>query len=446
VAVGDYNADGFPDLYLANVGQNRLYQNDGDGTFRDVTEESGLDLAGWTSSCLMADLNADGLPDLFDVTYLTGPEVYAIICQKKGCSPSVFEGVPDRLHINQGDGTFRWIEGATPETNSKGLGIVAFDLFERNRPCLFVANDQVPNHFLRNLPSGDPINIRLEDQAFLSGLGHNMDGLAMACMGIAADDVNHDGLLDLFVTNFKSEPNTLYIQDVEGLFIDRTHLSGLYHPSLPMTGWGTQFFDADLDGASDLVVTNGHVYPEEETEYLMPTQFFQNDGQGRFAELLAEDLGPYFEKKHAGRSLARLDWNRDGRMDFVVSNINEPAALLTNSTETEGHSLGVRLVATQTARGAIGSIVEVEAGGRKWTKPLMAGDGFQASNERLLHFGLGSADIVSSITVTWPSGRMDKLKDLPPDGVLELVEGMSATFTQGSRPKSVAVEHVARTE
>jgi hypothetical protein len=247
----------------------------------------------------MADLNADGLPDLFDVTYLTGPEVYRIICQKKGCSPSVFEGVPDRLFINKGDGTFKWIEGAAPLTDSKGLGILAFDLDERNRPCLFVANDQVANHFLRNHPSEDDDNIRLEDQAFLSGLGHNMNGLAMACMGIASEDVNHDGLLDLFVTNFKSEPNTLYIQDVEGLFIDRTNLSGLYHPSLPMTGWGTQFFDADLDGSPDLVVANGHVYPEEETEYRMKAQFFTSDGEGHFAELPSEALGPYFEKKHA---------------------------------------------------------------------------------------------------------------------------------------------------
>ncbi len=439
-SIGDFNGDGFADLYVANVGRNRLYQNNGDGTFSDVTKASGLHLSDWTSSCAVVDLNADGLPDLYDVNYVTGAGVYSLICKKIGCSPSAFQGQPDRLLINRGDGTFAWIENATPKTDTKGLGLLAFNGDRRNRPCLFVANDQVANLFLVNSASDDSTNVRLENRGLQSGLAYNMDGLTMACMGIAADDADGDGRLDLFVTNFKEEPNTLYLQDRNGLFNDRTNVAGLYAASLPKTGWGTQFLDADLDGDPDLVVANGHVYPEPNTEYQMQAQCFHNVGGGRFEEIPSRELGPYFEAKHSGRSVAKLDWNRDGLMDFVVSNINEPAAILTNVSPTQGHSFGVRLHAVATARDAIGSVVEVEVPGRRWTKQLVAGDGFQASNERLLHFGLGANETVSSVKVTWPSGRISRLKNLPADGTLELVEDALGTYERDGELQSLLVE------
>ena len=442
-SVGDVDGDGFPDLYIANIGQNALFLNNGDGTFRNATESAGLAHSDWTTSTVIVDLNQDGLADLFDVTYVTGPKVYTLICQGKGCSPNVFTGVPDRLLINRGDGSFESVPVPASVENSKGLGVIAFDLEQRGRPSLFIANDQVANFLLQNFPSDDPFNIRLAEQALVRGVGFNMDGLAMACMGIAADDADGDGRLDFFVTNFQDESNTLYLQDVEGLFNDATLLAGLTAPSVPYVGWGTQFLDADLDGAPDLVLVNGHVddYRDQGKGYRMKPQFFWNKGKAQFLEVPSAQLGSFFESEHLGRGLAKFDWNRDGRMDFVVSNINEPASILTNKTTAGGHFVSIRLRATTTARDAIGSVVVVESQSGKWTKQLVAGDGFQASNERMLHFGLGPGETVASLQVTWPSGRTTKLQNLPADGTLDLVEGMVATYTQRGRAESLAFEH-----
>lgn len=433
--VADFDNDGFPDLYIANIGRNRLYHNNGDGTFEDITEECGLTGEEWTASCVVVDLNADGLPDLFDVNYLTGQNVYTAICQGQACSPSVFIGTPDRLYLNRGDGTFKFIPDLTPVSGAKGLGVVASNLHDRERPCLFVANDQTPNFLLQASGTDDPLGIRMENRGFIDGISHNEDGLSMACMGIAADDVDGDGRIDFFVTNFKDESNTLYLQDSEGLFIDMTKQAGLAGPSWPFVGWGTQFLDADHNGAVDLVVVNGHVddYRDEGGEYQMRSQFFKNTGSGRFIELLADDVGPWFEKKILGRGLARLDWNRDGLMDFVVSQIGEPISLMTNQTIGSGNFINIQLHATKSARDAIGSVVEVFADDQRWKKQLVAGDGYMASNQRLLQFGLGKAESVQKIQIHWPSGGTTIMKNLPVDVTVQLVEGRTNfTLWRGS--------------
>ena len=425
--VADFNNDGFPDLYIANIGRNRLYRNNGDGTFEDISNECGLTGEDWTASCVVVDLNADGLPDLFDVNYLQGKNIYTAICQGQACSPSVFTGTPDRLHLNQGDGTFTCIPDITPATGAKGLGVVAFTLHDRKQPCLFVANDQTPNFLLQASDSDNSAGIHLENRGFIDGLSHNEDGLSMACMGIAADDADGDGRIDFFVTNFKDESNTFYSQDTEGIFLDATKQAGLAGPSWPFVGWGTQFLDADLNGAVDIVVVNGHVddYRDVGGEYQMRSQFFKNMGRGRFIELSAVDVGSWFEKKILGRGLARLDWNRDGLPDFVVSQINEPVSLMTNQTTGSGHFINVCMHATRTARDAIGTVVEVVSKNRRWKKQLVAGDGYMASNQRIVQFGLGSAGSLQKILVHWPSGGMTTIKNVPVDVTLELVEGNS---------------------
>jgi hypothetical protein len=420
---------------VANIGRNRLYLNNGDGTFSDVTEGSGITGDDWTASCLVVDLNADGLPDLFDVNYLAGKNVYTAICSGRACSPAAFDGAPDRLHLNRGDGTFEFVANATPESDAKGLGVVAAHLHDRGRPSLFIANDQVPNFLLRNSASNDAFNLRLQNDGFPSGLAYNEDGLPMACMGIAADDVDGDGRIDFFVTNFKDESNTLYLQDANGLFIDATNAAGLRASSWPFVGWGTQFLDADRDGEVDLVVANGHVddYRDEGGQYHMRPQFFRNTGDTRFVELSGPEIGSYFQRKYLGRGLARLDWNRDGRMDFVVSNIGAQASLVTNQSMGVGHFLNVRLHATATARDAIGSVVEVVTDKRRWSKQLVAGDGYMASNERVLQFGLGAADSLSELRVSWPSGQTTTIRNIPVDVTIELVEGSSrGTLWRGS--------------
>ncbi|HUQ72412.1 MAG TPA: FG-GAP-like repeat-containing protein, partial [Planctomycetaceae bacterium] len=424
-AVGDYDNDGFPDLYVGHIGRNHLHRNNGDGTFSDVSEACGLQRESWTTSCVIVDLNADGNPDLFDVTYLDGPQVFERLCKDGyACSPKNFGGVPDHLLISRGDGTFEDIPGATPAEDSKGLGVVAVDLHERGRPSLFVANDQVPNFLLENRPSDAWPGVRFVNEGFLSGLAYNENGLAMASMGIAAGDADGNGRLDFFVTNFREEADTLYLQDAAGQFRDATKISGLYERTLTYVGWGTQFLDADLDGHPDVVLVNGHVddYRATHQGYHMPAQLFRNTGNGRFVELSADRAGSFFEQKSLGRGLARLDWNRDGRMDFAVSNMNSPASLATNRTEEVGRFLNVRLIATRSARDAIGAVVRVFTAGREYSQQLVAGDGYMASNERILQFGLGAADAVSQLQVRWPSGTTTTVHELPVDGTIRLVE------------------------
>ena len=425
-AIGDFNNDGFPDVYVANIGLNRLYQNNGDGTFSDITETCGLTGDDWTASCAIADLNADGRPDLFDVNYLVGSRLYEMICDGRACSPKMFDGAADRLFINRGDGTFVFAAAAPASAESgKGLGLVVANLTDSNRPSIFIANDQVPNFLLRNEPAENAHNIRLEDAAFVSGVAFNEDGLPMACMGVAADDADGNGLLDLFVTNFQDEANTLYLQDSPGLFVDATNAAGLRAPSWPYVGWGTQFLDADLDGEPDLVLTNGHIddYRDEGRGFHMRPQFFRNLGSGRFVELMADQVGPWFAGEYLGRGLARLDWNTDGKMDFVVSNVGDRASLVANESADVGRFLNVRVQGTTGARDAIGAVVEVAAGDRRWTKQLVAGDGYMASNERILQFGLGEVERVTELQVRWPSGGTTTLQDLPADATIQLVEG-----------------------
>ncbi len=443
VAVGDWDSDGFADLYIAHIGRNRLYHNNGDGTFSDVTEQAGVRLEDWTTSCLIVDLNADGHPDLFDVNYVDGPRVFEMLCEGYGCSPKNFQGVRDRLHLNRGDGTFEHIADATPDDpHSKGLGVAAVELYDRGRPCLFIANDQVPNFLLRNYPASDATGVRLVNEGFVSGLAYNDDGLAMACMGIAVGDADGNGWCDFFVTNFRDEANTLYLQDSPGLFVDATRNAGLYEASLPYVGWGTQFLDADRDGWPDLVLVNGHIddYRSQGQGYEMPAQFFRNVGGGKFVEQDGPERGTFFSRLYLGRGLARLDWNGDGRMDFAVSNMKSPAALATNRTEGVGHFLNVRVRASRTARDAIGTRVRVSTERGEYHQQLVAGDGYMASNERLLQFGLGEVGHIREVVVEWPSGETATLRDVPVDVTLELVEGARrGTLWRAGAGESIAL-------
>lgn len=422
--VGDFQNDGFPDLYVANVGKNCLYQNQGDGTFIDVSEQASLSDREWTASVLMCDLNADSLPDLYDVNYLMGDDVYTKICRDRACSPSVFDGSPDRLLINLGDGTFRPIDEATPQVNSKGLGIVAFETASDRRPSLFISNDQVANFMLKSRPADNSENIVLSDDAMVTGLALNDQGLPMACMGIAVDDLDGNGLLDLFVTNFQDESNTVYLQDTVGLFVDTTRATGMQSVSLPYTGWGTQTLDADLDGRPDLVVANGHVDDGREFggDYHQRPQFFHNVG-GRFEELPATQAGKYFSGMYLGRGVARVDWNMDGMPEFIVSNINAGVSVLKNTTKSCGHGVSFRLIASTTARDAIGAQVTIKYSGQDVTRQLTAGDGYMASNERLLQFGLAETTMIDSVQIHWPSKSVSELASFPVDCTVTVVEG-----------------------
>jgi tetratricopeptide (TPR) repeat protein len=431
VTIGDVDNDGFPDIYVGNIGSNRLFLNNGDGTFSDATEESGAGESGWTTSSVIADFNGDSLPDIYTVGFLQGDALTRICNSDKkrldACIPIEFPMAKSHLWLNRGDGRFEDSSAMSgiDLPNGKGTAVVAANLDSSGNLALLVGNDVNPNFFFKNQATKRGDRPRFSDQAFFTGLALGADGIPRGCLGLAAGDFNGDGLLDFHGTSLAEEPDTLYLQRPGGLFTDVARTAGLYEPTYLKTSFGTQAIDGDLDGSLDLFVANGNTdnINEEYLPYEMPPSYFKNDGKGHFTPVPAETLGPYFKGKYLGRSVARLDWNRDGREDIAISNVRSPAALLTNTTPHVGHHLTVRLVSTASARDSIGTTVEVTAGGKKLVRQLTAGDGFQASNERSLVFGLGDKTTADAIAIHWMSGRQQHLSSVPADEEILVVEG-----------------------
>ena len=437
VAASDFNNDGFPDLYVANINGNRLYLNHGDGTFADVTVASGLATASyWTTSCLVADLDGDSLPDIYDVTFLEGDDIFSRICRgddgrPRSCAPAGFAAAIDHVFQNQGDGSFREVtrEWGFDAPNGDGLGIVAGDFDETGMLSVFVGNDGRANFFFVPEATTAPIS-RWNEIGVISGLAFDDSGAAQACMGIGAGDANNDGRLDLFVTNFYNESNTLYINLGSRTFTDRARAMGLREPSWSMLGFGTQFIDADRDGWEDLILVNGHVddFTHKQIPYKMQPQFFHNQGT-RYVERFAADLGPFFDQPRLGRGLARLDWNRDGLTDVVISQIGDPAALLTNRTVNPGNGLAIKLVGTKNSRDAIGTRVTVKSATHHLTRHLTGGDGYQASNERRIELGLGIDLTPVEIEIHWRGGAVESFQDVEINREILAVEGRGKLLT-----------------
>jgi len=445
MAIGDVDNDGFPDIYVANIGRNRLLRNYGDGTFEDITSEAGVDDPRWSTSCVMADLNGDGLPDIYSVNYVTGDSVFTDVCQHEDghprmCMPFHFPGDQDQLYLNRGDGRFDNVtaESGIEIANGKGLGVVAVDWTQNGRLTLFVANDTVANFLFANKGNDADGIPQFHESGLISGAALNRDGRAEGCMGIAAGDANSDGTVDLFVTNFLRETNSLYLASDALMFDEVTRDAGLAEPSRDVLGFGTQFLDADLDGHLDLLISNGHIddYRKYGRPYAMPAQFFVNDGAGRFTEQPAADLGPYFERRLLGRGMSRLDWNRDGLEDAVISHLDQPAALLTNTTASlePRRFVTVRLCGAISARDAHGATVVVQSEGRRITRQLTAGDGYQASNERALVFGLGQSETIHQISVRWPSGLTETFSQASPNREYVVIEGAGRITTLRAMP------------
>jgi tetratricopeptide (TPR) repeat protein len=418
LAVGDFDCDGFSDLYIGNQEQNRLLRNNGDGTFEDVTESAKLLAPKWTTSTLMVDVNGDLLPDLFDATYVEGNDYKVKLCvtdgPPRGCGPTAFTPTQDRLWINLGDGTFieKGREAGIHAPGGYGLGAVGADFSQSGRIDLFVANDESANFYFRNKVkavsgsvSGGVADASFVERAVLEGVAFDRDGVAQACMGIAVDDADGDGRLDLFITNFYNQANILYLQKANG-FIDATNPAGIRTPSYRMLGFGAQFVDADLDGNPDLMVTNGHVddYTYKSVPFKMPAQFFRNQGKGRFLEERALTLGAFFEEKYLGRGMATCDWNGDGKEDVLISHVDAPAAVLQNDSADVGNYVAIEVVGTRSPRDGYGTIVEVEASGKKRTRQLVAGGGYQAVNEQKLILGIGKNQQADRVRVKWLSG------------------------------------------
>lgn len=429
-SIGDINADGFPDAYVGNIGANRLWLNNGDGTFRDATKFAGIAGDDWTTGAAFGDLNGDGLQDLYVVNYLSGPEVYSRNCvhlasEKMQCHPSLFPAAQDRLYQNLGDGRFADVtdEAGVVALNGKGLGVVMADFDGSHRLNVFVANDTTACFYFVNRVDRPGGPLRFVEQGVQTGLAYDASGNAKSSMGVAAGDANQDGLMDLFVTNFSHELNNLYLHQPGDVWVDSIRQSGLAEPGYVPMGWGTQFLDGDLDGLDDLFVANGELFANPNS-YRMPPHYYRNLGNGRFMMTTPGKIGPYFTRNWIGRAVARLDVNRDGLTDLSVTHVEAPFALLVNESPDHGHFLTVKLRGVVSDREAIGAKVRVTANGRTWSRQLVGGDGFAASNERALTFGLGENESIESISVDWPSGTEEVFQEhVPADSELLLVEG-----------------------
>jgi len=420
VTAGDFNDDGFPDLIASGIGYLRLFKNNGDGSFVDFTEESGLAQPyQWNTSAALADVNSDGFSDIYQACYLSDTEPYSLPCFRKlekdvttPCRPTNFTAARDVVFLGDGAGGFR---NASSELLAevqpgRGLGILIADLDSKAGLEVFVANDMSANQLLQFHPNRSTNSV---DTANIRGLAFDSYARPQACMGIAAADIDDDGDIDMSVSNFTDESNCLYEQIQQGVFRDNAVSSGIAKISMPMLGFGMQFVDLDNTGDVELIVANGNVDLHPKYGYKMPTQVMSQGEDGKWKDLDATSLGGFFESDHLGRALVVADFNRDFRQDLAMSLLEEPVALLMNETAVVGNSMMIRLIATTGPRDPVGAQVTITIGKQKKFFQLMAGNGFQCSNERTISCGLGDAVVVDELQVRWPNGKTTVQTNLP---------------------------------
>ena len=428
VAVGDYDGDGQRDLYVSNYGDNALYRNRGDGTFAAVTAQAGVAGDDFSASAAFFDYDQDGDLDLYVANYvvfdiepvlqdpdLDDPCVY-LGGLRVFCGPQGMEGGRDRLYRNDGE-VFTDVtasSGVAMANFHYGLGVMPADFDRDGDLDLFVANDETPNVLFRN--DGG----RLDDIGLQAGVAYNGDGELEASMGVDAGDCDGDGDLDLYVTNFYGETNTLYLNSGGGTFIDATAERGLAAPTVGYLGWGTRFFDFDFDGDLDLFVANGHIYPQVDHAsaggtYAQRNQLFANEGAGAFSAV--EEAGPGLQVQKSSRATISGDYDQDGDVDLFTTNIDDSPTLLRNETRTG------RYLVVQIDPEVVGTWVRLTAGGRTQVRLVGGAAGYLGHGDVRLHFGLGRAERVERVEVRWPDGAVTRLEDLPVDEVVVVKGG-----------------------
>jgi hypothetical protein len=434
VAVGDYDNDGFPDIFVTAYGRCTLYHNNGDGTFTDVTEKAGLSAFGWTTSAVWLDYDNDGRLDLFVCSFVEFGMDKLVFCgdNKLGrpsyCIPRVFKPTASLLFHNNGDGTFREVSRDTDIARAMGkaLGVVAVDVNKDGLVDLFVANDTVQNFLFMNRGQG-----KWDEIGLVSEVGYGAAGQARSGMGVDAADFDGDGWPDLFVANVDHEMYSLYRNNHDESFTDVAAANEIAQATALMSGWGLKFFDYDLDGHLDLILASSH--PDDQVEsygagralvkYKEPLLLFRNDG-ARMRNVSAE-AGPVFGRRFPARGLAIGDYDNDGRIDVLVGNNGEAPLLLKNNGGTGHRWVGLRLQGTTCNRDAVGAVINWSVGGRTRSRMKTAGGSYLSSHDPREVLGLGDAAGLDWIEIRWPrpSGRVERLTDVPLGRYVTVVEG-----------------------
>lgn len=441
ITVVDFDADGWSDIFLTSFGRDILYRNRGDGGFEDVTLSSGLSDQDWSTGAAFLDYDDDGDLDVYVANYVDFDPDFKpsdpSLCTWRGVmvfyGPKGLKSAPDRFYENRGDGTFR---DRTSEVGIRdgccfGFQAVAYDYDDDRDVDVYVANDSTPNFLWQNQGDGTFREVGAEAGVALSDKGREQGS-----MGVALGDHDGDGRLDLHVTNFAEDSNTLYRNDGGGFFTDVTSVVGLVAPTYPSLGWATAILDFDGDGDNDLLAVNGHVYPAVEQlglgQYRQRNQLFENPGDGRYREVTAE-AGPGFADRRSGRGAAFGDIDADGDLDLLLGNLDEPPTLLRHDG-AHGHWLVIELTGVRSPRDPIGALITVEAGGRRQIAPYPSATGFLSSSPRGIYFGFGPHAKVDRVSVRWPSGASEVVSGVAVDRTIAITEGRGVTANASVAP------------
>ena len=443
-AVADYDNDGWPDLYVTNYGKNRLYHNNRDGTFTDVAEQAGVALGTWSTGATFGDYDGDGHLDLFVAGYLqldlaglteSGGNPGSLVCQFRGvpvmCGPRGLKGEHDHLFHNNGDGTFTDVSkklGVDDPNGYYGLGALFADVNNDGKPDLLVANDSTPNYLYINKGNGT-----FEDDAYLNGYALNGEGREVANMGIAVGDYENNGHLSVVNTTFADDFDVLFRNDGTGLFDDVSYQAGIAEPSIPFVGFGDGFLDYDNDGWKDLLIINGHVYPQADQHpdwgqsYAQRPLLFHNLKNGKF-EMVPAVEGTGLAELMVGRGAAFGDIFNDGKIDVIVNNMDGVPVLLRNVNPDHHHWVELKLIGgPRSPRDAVGATVYLNADGIRQREDVLSGGSYLSSNDLRVHFGLGDATDAGSVEIHWPSGAKETLKLLAVDRIFTITEGKGIT-------------------
>ena len=429
VAVADYDNDGFPDLYITGMGQNRLLRNNRRGGFVDVTARCGLGgRQAFSTSALWFDYNRDGLLDLFVCNYVRWTQATDVSCSLDGktksyCTPEAYRGSTCWLFRNKGDGTFEDVTASSGifDSTSKSLGVAMLDYDEDGWPDLVVANDTSPNRLYRNRRNGT-----FEEIGLRAGIAFSDDGKARAGMGVDVGAFDGSGRPGIAITNFDNEMTALYRRQPGARYEDIAAPSGVAAITRNTLGFGCHFLDANLDGALDLLVVNGHIDDtvrniRREATYAQPPHLFLNDGRGKFRDV-ASELGPAFAAPRVGRGLAIADFDRDGDLDVLITTNSGEPLLLKNNIQNGNRSVRFRLQGKKSNRDAIGAVVKlIDRGETQW-RMVHSGSSYLSQSELTLTFGVGRRDRVSRVVIEWPNGRVDEHKNLATGRLYQCIE------------------------